>query len=433
MAALEEEFPPSESPKQLESGISETDDDRIPVYYYQLNREWKDSLYATFLSREDEPNNLILKNYIDIDTPDMRSYTFNEHETHAITNAIENIRYLIEENKKKPEYKKLTIIKLCKDIGFKTVPRFTTTHNINISISNDSEFNDEIGDSKELEVNFKHIKDRIIDLNRVKKDDYDIILYLAVHGAIKPETPNIINNCIDDSYNKDGEKIPGKFPVHTHDPTDSTITFLTATLPGICHILQPTYLLDKVRRNVDDQLSKGTLYISDLQNLLRDEKQAYVNEKLGEKSQITHDKEWDSFAKHIGWRISTNKWVNKIYQEDTNLGETSFVVLHSSIRLPPDIFVDVIRDTGRSTVKLRDNPREVTKTEVCDYLITKGFKNILIIDSACGTIWGNPNERVIRAIQLNSIREGVAGGKKKKSTKSKRKNKRKTKRNKHRQ
>ena len=102
MAALEEEFPPSESAEQLESesGISETDDDRIPVYYYQLNREWKDSLYATFLSREDEPNNLILKNYVDIDTPDMRTYTFNEHETHAIANAIENIRYLIEENKK---------------------------------------------------------------------------------------------------------------------------------------------------------------------------------------------------------------------------------------------------------------------------------------------------------------------------------------------
>jgi len=422
-------------------GTDETTDD-TPLYYMQLNRQWKDSLYPIFLSREDEPKELILVDYIDIEIPDMSSYEFNPKEQKEVDIAIDNIEDAILQNKKDPEYKQLKFTKLCKDSGLKTVPTFKPHIKGNIDISNMYEFEEEIGESIERREIFNTIKSQLILLNTIESADYDIILYLSVHGAIKPEIPNITNNCVDDRYNKDGEKIPGKFPIYRHDPSSTTpesnITFITATIPGTCHIVKPKLLFNSIERFLKNQLSRGTLNLDDLQTFLRIEKRKGLNSYDHGAEQKKWGKDiWDMYAHDIGWRISKNKWLNKLYQKDSkNFGEVPFIILKSSKPVPLNIFDDILFKKNKSHMESRSNKSLiVSKQDLYNYLLDNDFKNILIIDSACAEIWDELTPREMRSVKLTSIRTDVAGGtykKKKKSTKSNRKNKRKTKRNKHR-
>lgn len=429
----------------------------LPTYYTELNTEWLHDLEKMFPVLFDDHSiskDLVLSPYGEITVPVFPKFD-DEDDNDALQELI-STEYLpkIEETKKTFEYKELQLSYFIrKGSGLPSeLVRFSRVEPQGEQIQLDSmrEIKDYIGKQKNedeqqmLKEIISYMLKEMDVLNGIRPVDYDIIVYLNLHGSLIEHKLDKDGVALDagrmDEYFK---PIQGVFPicVLSDDEIASgrTVTCLSATCPGITHLLMADELERKTQELVVDQYrTTGSLDVEQLQKSLRQEKKKFV--KVIDSAKSAFDRKFtaevvDEYRHDVGWGIARNTWLDKMLVADEEDFGWPIKIFRDKRRPKINeklIFDDIIASKQRTPRILRSTSRPykpfITTDELIQYLLRLGYTNILLIDASCGDHLKFKTARELRQFTRWATREGLGkkGGKrtKKNSKKTKRKTRR---------
>ena len=413
----------------------------LPPFYMELNTEWVAQLQSDFPTLPEIPKDLILTERYDILFPDFGSLE-EELQTDIFDLFVTVYMPKIEKTKETFEYKELLINELLEgsekilNIEIGKVGNTIQIDNL-VKIERTIRNEPDLEKKRTLSTVLQDIQNEMNILNGIRPTLYDIILYLNLHGVYQPHFIDPEDDGLDDGLKLDDEGNPekGVFPIcRLYDP-DKNVTMLSATSPGITHILNPEQLSTNIEQAIKTQYDiTSQLDMEELQESIRKLKKDYIQllkssgaDKL---LMIRYGTEmWNNFKHDAGWRISKNKWLNKHLIKDDKFGWPIKIFKDEKKRVPMDIFDRLVNRRGKThmSTKLTPHPNIYTD-DIIQYLLELGYTNILIIDASCGD-QSKYKGRYRRRLSRWAAKEKVNGGKRSKTKKTKkRKTKRKTKR-----
>ena len=406
-----------------------------PTYYTDLNELW--GKVQPRQLKKYEGTDLVLTDTYDIALPNV-ALDPKLHDAMLTAYSL----YVIpafEVAKRKFEYKKIQIMLAWKLTELRDGPEPTLAYNNKkLELTNEQEIKDFISSQEpqekreQLRLELFELQDEIVILNS-SLETYDAVIYLDLHGLLLEEPVDDVPT-IDFGFKmtKSGNCIPGVYPVcSVPESSDADVTFITATKPGVNNIEELSVFFRQFETLLNKQLEDtGSIDILKLQKDIRQLKKQFIANinitKTPEKKLEIFHGFWDKFEKDKGWRITKNKWLNKLLVPDPQFGIPVRVLYDEpSIHGPLDkehLFDRILEKNGRNTHALRaDKERSITTNELVQYLIDAGRKNVLIIDTSCFEERLYEDLRTQRRLVREAVKYGVAsveGGTRKKKRKT---------------
>uniref|UniRef100_A0A6C0BA57 Uncharacterized protein n=1 Tax=viral metagenome TaxID=1070528 RepID=A0A6C0BA57_9ZZZZ len=416
----------------------------LPKYYTDLNAEWLAELekFPEVFEDDSISKDLVLSPDGNITIPDL------EHLHNTDIEELFTGKYLpkIEEIKTKFEYKELQLRDFLADdpelpIGLVKFSR-TGPDNEIIEINNMPEIERYIATQadeykQDLMKDFvSYLLNKMDVLNGFSKPiDYDVILYLNLHGVLIEHKVEKDGQALDDEMrlNDKFEPIKGSFPILGLSDDEIArgkhVTILSATSPGISHILNPLQLAQEVRSSVIHLSDySGKLDILKLQEELCENKKEHVkqiNANIDDFYKKFNRETIDNYRHDIGWRIDNDIWLNKELIADDEFQWPIKVIRDTKSLINKRTFDDIIESSGRypKTFRKTTTPYKpyISTDELIQYLLALGYINILLIDASCGDQCKYKTPRELRRFKrlVKSTRVGKGGKRTKKIKKRK--------------
>ena len=263
----------------------------LPDYYTELNTEWLADL-EELVEDSTISKDLVLSPYGEITIP---IFPKLDEETEDAIQELISTKYLpkIEENKKTFEYKQLQLSYFIREgsglpgglVRFSRVGPQGGPQGEQIQLDSMREIKAYIrtqankDEQKMLKEIISYMLKEMDVLNGIRPVDYDIIVYLNLHGSLIEHKLDKDGVAVDTGmeFDKNFKPLQGVFPIcvlSSDDIADGTnVTCLSATCPGITHLLMGDELPQKNQELVVEQYrTTGSLDVEQLQKSLRQEK-----------------------------------------------------------------------------------------------------------------------------------------------------------------